>query len=62
MSDICSTDPTDFCALDAQLEGEASEDILPVTVNTQNILSIGLAAAALILAVSVALQFTTFTD
>jgi hypothetical protein len=62
MSDICFTDPAEFCALDAQLEGEASEDILPVTVSTQNILFIGLAAAALILAVSVAVQFTTFID
>ncbi|GFG31428.1 hypothetical protein Cfor_09276 [Coptotermes formosanus] len=55
-------DPADFCALDAELEGEASEDILPVTMNTQNIIFIGLAAAALILAVSIAVQFTTFID
>jgi len=62
MSDICLTDPADLCALDPHLEGEASEDILPVTVNTQNILFIGLAVAALILAISVVVQFTTFID
>jgi len=62
MSDICFTDPADLCALDAHLEGEASEDILPMKVNTQNILFIGLAVAAVILAVSVAVQFTTFID
>ncbi|PNF15033.1 odr-4-like protein [Cryptotermes secundus] len=55
-------DPADFYALDPQLEGDASEDILPVTVNTHNILFIGLAIAALILAVSVASQLTSFID
>jgi hypothetical protein len=59
---ICFADPADFYALDAQLESEASEDILPVTVNTHNILFIGLAIVTLILAVSVAIQFTNFID
>lgn len=62
MSDICCIDPADFCSLDAALEGQASEDILPVNVDTKNLLFIGLAAAALILAVSIAVQFTTFID
>jgi hypothetical protein len=57
---ICFADPADFYALDAQLESASSEDILPVTVNTHNILFIGLSIAALILAVSVAIQFTSF--
>jgi hypothetical protein len=61
MFTICFADPADFYALDPQLEGDASEDILPVTVNTHNIF-IGLAIAALILAVSVAIQFTSFID
>jgi hypothetical protein len=60
MFTICFADPADFYALDPQLEGDASEDILPVTVNTHNILFIGLAIAALILAVCVAIQFTSF--
>jgi hypothetical protein len=59
---ICFADPADFYALDAQLESDSSEDVLPVTVNTHNILFTGLAIAALILAVSVAIQFTGFID
>jgi hypothetical protein len=59
---ICFADPADLYALDAQLESDSSEDILPVTVNTHNILFIGLAISALILAVAVAIQFTSFID
>ncbi|XP_021934616.1 protein odr-4 homolog [Zootermopsis nevadensis] len=55
-------DQADFYALDAQHEGDASEDTLPANANTQNILFTGLAIAALILAVSVAVQFTSYTD
>ncbi|XP_069669033.1 protein odr-4 homolog [Periplaneta americana] len=55
-------DPAEFYALDAQLEGDASEDLLPVTVDTQKILFVGLAIAALVLAISVAIQFTGFTS
>jgi hypothetical protein len=62
MSNILFADPADFYALDAHLEGDASEDTLPVTVNTQNILFTGLAIAAVILAVSVAVQFTSSTN
>jgi hypothetical protein len=61
MSNVHFADPADFYALDAQLEGDASDDMLPVTMNTQNILFTGLAIAALILAISVAVQFTSFT-
>jgi hypothetical protein len=62
MFTICFADPADFYALEPQLEGDASEDTLPVTVNTHNILFVGLAIAALILAVSVAIQFTSFIN
>ncbi|PSN52959.1 hypothetical protein C0J52_03625 [Blattella germanica] len=53
-------DPSEFYALDAQLEGDVSEDMIPGTMDSQKILFVGLAIAAVILAISVSMQFSNF--
>ncbi|KAJ9574644.1 hypothetical protein L9F63_008176 [Diploptera punctata] len=52
-------DPADFYSLEAQLEGDSSEEMISGTMDTKRILIIGLAIAVAILAVSVSFQMTS---
>lgn len=55
-------DPTEYCSNEIQVEGESSEDLLPVTVSSSTFLFVGLSFGLVILAISIAVQFSGWTN
>ncbi|GLH09052.1 Protein odr-4 homolog [Gryllus bimaculatus] len=55
-------DPMEYCTSEIQVEGETSEDLLPVAMNSSTFLIIGLSVGLAILAISIAVQFSGWTN
>ncbi|XP_067000266.2 protein odr-4 homolog [Anabrus simplex] len=55
-------DPSEYYSSDIQIENDASEDLLPVSMSKSTVVLIALTIAVAILAVSIALQFSGWRD